>query len=721
MPDPNPPTPSPESIHPPGRVEWIIVSLLLAGASLGVFYNALGNPFINDDRFAITNNKRVTEGRYGEILTSSYWDDDTEDKLYRPVTSLTYAVNWALTPDNGQANQARPGENKAVYFRIVNLLLHVGVAILCYLIGRSVFRNRWAGMAAGLLVAVHPLHTEPLNTIVGRADILSCFLMFLAAWLYWRDGDVVGAMLASADGRADDAETTAAPRTATRLGSCWRPLLAAICFLLATLSKESGLTLVGVVALLDWWRWQDADWLTPRVWFSHRLVRCYAPMLVLVIAYLVLRALVLGQLTSGSDIKWYLNPVNMPADHLGAGDSPLLVRWMTPLVVYAKAAKLMFWPVPLYHDYSYNAIPPVRQWADPRMLSVLLALIGTAVMLLIGVASRWWRAVALAVGIVLAQYAIVSNLPVVIGTVFGDRLLYAPSIGVCLLIGWLVGQGVRQLSSAARRNLSLRGTVGVLALLAFLPLLLWYGKLTIDRNKDWASAENLLLSVPTESGQVSFKVLNNLAELTLRQADAAPIPQRANLYARAIRYAEQAETLVPESWTAYERLGVIHFHEGHYNQAVYWLEEAMKRGAQDAPRALEILARSYAFANRLDDAISMQEHLLEVMPDFALGHANLADFLMQQLPQDRDEARAIKLAKKGVELAIENDLPDPRVYAMLARVQWEAAQPEAARQTLKDALDHVSLDALRKGVRLTSNSQAVRTIFQRYLDELSPE
>ena len=84
-----------------------------------------------------------------------------------------------------------------------------------------------AALLAGLLFAVHPVHTEAVAGVVGRADVLSCIL-FLACLLVHQAG---GWAPANQSG-----------------GWTWRtPALAAM----SMLAKEQGITVLGVCAAVD--------------------------------------------------------------------------------------------------------------------------------------------------------------------------------------------------------------------------------------------------------------------------------------------------------------------------------------------------------------------------------------------------------------------------------------------------------------------------------------
>jgi tetratricopeptide (TPR) repeat protein len=110
------------------------------------------------------------------------------------------------------------------------------------------------------------------------------------------------------------------------------------------------------------------------------------------------------------------------------------------VAVLGKGVALQLLPIGLSPDYSFNAIPLVRGPHDPRFLGTLamLALVGWAL------SSRKPEASSLRLAVLWYAVAILptSNLLLTTGTIFGERLLYLPSVAFCLLAGtgaaWLI-------------------------------------------------------------------------------------------------------------------------------------------------------------------------------------------------------------------------------------------------------------------------------------------
>ena len=182
--------------------------------------------FVQDDRGIIVANPAAhSVGAALAAFDEPYWPRESGGGLYRPVTILSYALDWTIS-------DGRPG-----WFHIMNALWHGLAAVLFVLVAA-----RWLppvpAAGAGLVFAWHPLHVEAVASLVGRAELLVAV-------------GILGAVLAARRGR-------------------WA--LAVLCAALAMFSKEHGV-ITGVVILLDKWLQPPDDRPYPRgFWVALGLV-----------------------------------------------------------------------------------------------------------------------------------------------------------------------------------------------------------------------------------------------------------------------------------------------------------------------------------------------------------------------------------------------------------------------------------------------------------------
>jgi tetratricopeptide (TPR) repeat protein len=628
----------------------LAASIAIVAVSFSLYLNAIGNDFMFDDLGVVVRDLRVTEGQFGRLLTEGYWGEGHQDLLYRPLVSLSFAVNWAMS-------------NQPWAFRVPNLLLHIGVCVLVLMLTREVFgpgRGEWAAIVAAGVFALHPIHTEPLNTIVGRSDLAVTMFMLAAALLWWRDA-------------------CATPPAGLR-----RPILAALCFAAALLCKESGITLIGIIIVLDFWHTRSRTLTRESGWWRRRLVRGHIPMLAVTLGYLALRFAVLGALTtSGAPrqapstgqpllARQYENPIDTPPEEFPPDARLALVRWGTPIAAFGKAANLMIAPVGLLHDYSMPVYPPVTHPGEARLW------IGVAWMLVaiggIAVSFRRTGAAIVALAFALIPYSVTSNFVILIGTVFGERLLYAPSVGACMMIGLLAAKPLASLNltnDRARRTPARDDGIAMAVILVAASA--WFAYATIDRNRDWRNVEALVASVP-DDGSASFKVLDAYADREIATARAhregGDETKAREALSRAIEYARRSYVTAPKAWGSGVRLADALNEMGRKNEAYLALAEAMEKGAGSHEPALLLMAALTGERGEYANQLKCLEYLVHFRPGVANYQNNLAVAYLRK----PDYAPAVEHARIAHGLA-----PDhPGIAETLARALLESGSPDQA-------------------------------------------
>jgi hypothetical protein len=399
-----------------GKCLRVPVSLALLACV--VYANALLAGFVFDDVPYILDNSAVHNGiDLVGILASPLNPTD----LYRPFTVLTFALNERFAPAN------------ALAYHAVNILLHAIVTILVYLLARRVFDSRRLALIAGVLFAVHPIHTEAVTSLVGRAEVLAA-LFGAAAML----------SLVMADTLANRAARTSLH------------LLSVVLFSLALLSKESAVVFVPLISLFR------IACRRERLWAG--LVReCrsldWVPYLLCVGVFLLARFWVTGVMTINTLV---------PLDNALAF-VPWTVRIRSALGVLWDYFGLLNVPWVLSADYSYAQVPIVGSWTDARFLAGLALVLMAA-----AVCVRDRRpAVTFAVALPFVALLVTSNLLFVIGTIKAERLLYLPSVGWVFLAAY----GLDSLMQAPRYRLT--------AVALLLVLTAAFAGRTWTRNWDW--------------------------------------------------------------------------------------------------------------------------------------------------------------------------------------------------------------------------------------------
>jgi tetratricopeptide (TPR) repeat protein len=556
--------------------------LVLVAVCLLVNLPALRPGFIHDDHKIIEQNDRIADlSRLPLIFRSGYWStgDAEVPNLYRPVTILSFALNRA-------ASGLRPFP-----FRLVNLLLHVLTTLLVYRLAARVFGTvRPPGRAfpgaqvppapllAALLFAVHPVHTEALGEVVGRAELLAGAGV-LGSILAFLRGREAGERGRETDERAPGGGPTG--RGGLRPRS-WYALSLAL-FVLGFLAKENAVVVPALLLL--------ADLLLVR----RRLATVFhAASGVVLAAVLVLRFAVLGGLNPSGPIHFVDNPIA----HL-----PFLEARLTALKVLARYAGLLVWPAKMSIDYSFRAIAPAAGGLDGGALLGLALLLGWAA----GVARAWRKApgVAFALAFIGIAFLPVANLLFPIGTIMAERLMYLPSAGFCLAAA-AISLGTARLGPPGAP-----AALFVLARLGVAVLLLALSARTLVRLHDWRD-DYTIFRAAVRARPDSVRALFNYGAACEERGDDAPA---ADAYRGAI-------TLWPDFADAHYNLAGIEARRQRWEEAVEHYRQAVRRQPGNVPYLVN-LARSLTALGLGEEARHLLRRALAIDPASAVAYTNL--------------------------------------------------------------------------------------------------
>ena len=146
-----------------------IVALVVA-----VYANSLDNGFQYDDLHSIVKNHHLHSLSNVPVYFSDpgMFSRDADKAMYRPLVLTTLALNYAW------------GELRVGSYHGVNVLLHAACAVLVWLILLRLQRPACMALLGGLLFAVHPLCTEPVNYISSRSELQAAVGVLGAFWMY---------------------------------------------------------------------------------------------------------------------------------------------------------------------------------------------------------------------------------------------------------------------------------------------------------------------------------------------------------------------------------------------------------------------------------------------------------------------------------------------------------------------------------------------------------
>jgi len=542
--------------------------LLLAGVALGCYLNSLAGALIYDDVNAIVQNPAVTEPDVRRIVSTGSWFGlSGPTGLYRPVTTASFAANYAI-------HGASP-----TGYHAVNVVLHAAVCVVLALVLARVTGNPSLALLAGFVFATHPVHTEAVASVVGRAELLAALLALLAWWI-----------------------------VLARRGA-WSRAGAALVLCAGVLAKESACTIVAVALAADliYRRRPDSG--------------AYLALALGAVAAILIRTAVLGGIA----------PRPLPLDNVLVTAS-LGPRLFTALAVVAAYARLLVWPVHLSADYSFPQIELAMSPADPRVLA------GAAVLAAAGALAAWgWcrqRHVCFAIAFAALTFSIVSNVAVLIGTIMAERLLYLPSAGFCLLLALAIARIGRGPGATVALGVLV---VGLYAVRTVERNMVWHDTPTFvqamvaDAPRSARSHRELGLSL-SERNRHDEAVTELGTSLRLGPDEPTTLYDLGNVLAGAGRYTEaiaayeRALERRPELVSAYVNLGNAYSARGEEGAA----EGAFRRGLAVDARVADLhlnLANALLRQGRAAEAEAEYREAIRLAPRHALARRNYAMLL----------------------------------------------------------------------------------------------
>jgi hypothetical protein len=359
--------------------KWLAPVLLVAIAFLA-YANSFGLGLATDAKAIVTNDARIrdlTSENLNLIFNRDYWWPTPVDVLYRPVTILSYLFNYALLGDH---------DNPAGYHAL-NFLLHAANGLLVFALCRRLFDRKLPAFFAAALWTVHPVGTESITNVSGRADLLAALGILGGLVLYIR----------------------------ARAWTGWSIVGLFALTLFASLSKENGAVLPGLMLLWDSLNPKEFR----RTWRSK--AGFYGAALAAWIVVYWMRQRVLT--ARPWPLLAYLGNPLLMADFWAAR--------FTAIKVLGLQLWLMIWPLQLSFDRSYHQIP-ISTAGDSWAWFALVVIVFILAVVLV----RYRRDPALyfAAGFAAICFLPTSNLIILIGSVVAERFLYLPSIGFAIAV-----------------------------------------------------------------------------------------------------------------------------------------------------------------------------------------------------------------------------------------------------------------------------------------------
>jgi hypothetical protein len=289
---------------------WATLAVVVA--ALIAFGGSLRNQFTYDEGLVIGEADGFLRSASLATLVSPGYFAASREGTYRPVVTLSYMVDRAVSPE-------------PLVFKLQSLLWHIACALLVLQLARRLLpaEQRRYAVVAGLLFALHPLGTETVDNASFREDALVTFFTVAGLLLAWS-----------------------------------RRLPAAVgCYVLALLSKESAVVMPALLLMGNLSRPGDAARGEPGSRRRSWMVRESVVLGTVTLVYLAIR----------------FGPMNTPGAYASFPGGTRAATLLEMPAVFAHYLRLLVVPWPLCADYTgYFDFGP-QPWAARVPAFLLLA------------------------------------------------------------------------------------------------------------------------------------------------------------------------------------------------------------------------------------------------------------------------------------------------------------------------------------------------------------
>lgn len=499
---------SSRAVTPANKTRYLIIALLVL-FTIGVFYRVGGHDFVQwDDRGNVVQNPYLNPPTKENVL--HFWQHPYLG-THRPLVYTCWAAiaTIAKLPSPQVAGVLGTHNLDPRYFHAANLLLHVLTVLVVFAILLLVVQHEWAAGAGALLFAIHPVQVEPVAWVTGMNEVLYGLLSLLAIWQYLHY-----------------AGHAARPNTHKQ---AVHYVLAALCFVLAMLTKPSAV----VVPVIAWL-------------LGHYVLRLSARDCAIALLPWLILAL---------PCMWLVRTESV------SGRTPSLfvpTLWERPLIAGDALAfyggKLLL-PWQLGIDYGRTPQYVLQHWLSnplwllPVFIAIAIYKVRDRHPYLIGIAGSFVVALFPVLGLVPFRFQVFSTV--------ADRYLYLAILSPALLLAL----GARQYIARQKYKSSDGRLVTALAPLV---LLAWAARSSIQVQR-WKNSSTLFenaIAVNPRSWAGHF----NLGAVLYRQGQSE----------EALVYLRRALTLAPNSSPTFNYLGLTSLRQGAPEKAEGYFRAALK-------------------------------------------------------------------------------------------------------------------------------------------------
>lgn len=569
-----------------------------------VFYGStLTNEYSMDDHYVIVDNPKIAQGISGipTIFTSHYIESDRQSFAYRPVTLTVFAIEYQFF-----------GVNPFVS-HLINVILYCLTCLLLFGILSRLFREyHWLlpVLAVGLFL-IHPIHTEVVNNVKSRDELLSFLFALLALRV---------------------AITYMVKQNLLYL------LLSLILLGISLLAKLSSMTFLAIIPLTLYF-FENLK--------GKKLLLIIASFVVVFVAIKLVGQGLVDADTKTRELLFMENP-------LFTAEGNIFTRIPAAFYTVLYYCKLLVWPYPLLFYYGYDYVPIVGwsslwTWISIGVLSPIIIYtilkLKTKHVLVFGLAYFF------------ISISMFSNLVKPAVGIIAERFAYLPSLGFCIVLAYFLLKICKV--PITEKEKPWKGSPVLVGFFALITVVA--GAQVLNRNGDWKNEITLAKndSKHLEKSAKANALLGDYLIIDMRNAQSAVA--KKNFAENALFYYKRSLAVYDNNGAVYNNLGVINHELGNYKKSISYIKKAHALGTITANSYFN-LGASYYKNEDYENAAESFENSIATDPNYVNSYNQLMQLYfklkrfddalnvnlksLKQFPEQRE-----KIIKAGQQIA----------------------------------------------------------------------
>ncbi len=538
-----------------------------------LYSNTFKHSYVLDDYGVTANNWVIKKGVQGIPIilktTYRYGVNHLTDNLYRPLSQIMFAIEWQISPNNPYLNH------------FLNVLFYALSCFLLFIVLRKYLNKAHPiiPLIITLLYTVLPIHTEIVANIKSRDEIMSFFflmltLLLLHSWFTKKKWlSLIGSMLM---------------------------------FFLAFLSKEGVITMLFLFPIMGWY-FTDAK---PKTIITGSLL-------------LILPAIIYIAIRNEIVSKYSVSTTISIVDNFLIGATDFASHFATAVMLLGKYLLLTIFPYQLVCDYSYNQIPIVGL-DDIKFIFSFIIYLAIGIYVILNFRKK--NPIVFGLLFFLITLSIYSNIFFPVGTSFGERFMFVPSLGLCIAFVFVFIKLFKiNTSSNALSEIEIFKSKPLFTIL-FLLIMVGYSIKTYVRSAEWKNQSILFENDVKRSPNSAHMRLYWALALRDKAMKDENKSNKNSIMLQAIEQFEKGLKIYPNYTDCYEQLGLAWSRLNDPKKAIFYYDNAIKLNPTKAVTWSNI-GKIYFEQGNYDKAMEVYKKAISLDPNYADAHFNLGSVL----------------------------------------------------------------------------------------------